>query len=171
MNIATSTADRAFSLWLGFERALIRGLDRFAARFGPARNRPSHLRTGIRGENEALFFLRGQGYTIVARRWRCTEERGDLDLVAWDGECLCFIEVKARTARDMSPAESSIDREKQRALQAMANAFMRRMPRDERENLIVRFDAVSVYLLPHAVECELERDAFALYPLRSKPPR
>jgi putative endonuclease len=159
------------SLWLDLERSALRGLDRFAARFGPARTRPAHLRTGIRGENEALFFLRRHGYTIVARRWRCTEERGDLDLIAWEANCLCFIEVKSRTARDTSPAESAIDREKQRALQAMAKAYMRRMPREEREGLIVRFDAVAVYLLPRAVECELERDSFPLHPLRSKEPR
>jgi len=146
--------------WLQLERSAIRGLDAFAARFGPARTRPAHLRTGIRGENEALFFLRAHGYIVIARRWRCTEERGDLDLVAWDGDTLCFIEVKARTKRDMTPAESAVDRDKENMVRTMANAYMRRMPRDERADLLVRFDLVSVYLLSSGVECDLLRDAF-----------
>jgi putative endonuclease len=163
------------TLWLNLERAVLRQLDSFGARFGPARHTPTHLRTGQRGEMEALFHLRHNGYTIAARRWRCTEERGDLDLVGWEPcspfqpATLCFIEVKTRTARDLSPPESSVDREKQHHLRAMASAFVRRMPRDQRHSTPIRFDIVSVYLLRAGVECELLRNAFPYRtPARSK---
>jgi putative endonuclease len=150
------------ALWLNLERTALRGLETFGSRFGPARRRAPHLRTGLRGETEALFFLRHLGYTIVARRWRCTEERGDLDLVAWDGDTLAFIEVKSRSTRDpLLPAEASVDRDKQRMLRAMAFAYLRRQPREQRETTPIRFDIVSVYFHPTGVQCELLRDAFA----------
>ncbi len=145
------------SLWLGLERSALRGVEAFGERFGPGRALPEHLRAGRRGEMEALFFLRGQGYVVVARRWRCTEEKGDLDLVGWDGETLCFVEVKTRSARSLVPAEMSVDRDKQRMLRAMGRAYLRRMSREERENVVTRIDVVSVYLLASGVECELFR--------------
>jgi len=62
----------------------------------------------VRGEEEALFHLRRQGYTIVARRWMSPKARGDVDLIG-GGEWLCFIELKARTGRDRVPAEFAVD--------------------------------------------------------------
>ena len=64
------------------------------------RRRPgtaTHLVTGERGEREALFHLRKLGYVIVARRWKTAKLWGDVDLIAWDGEYLCFVEVKTRS--------------------------------------------------------------------------
>jgi len=125
---------------------------------------PAHLQVGIRGEFEALFFLRRQGFTIAERRWRSPELNGDLDLIAWEGDgnrqTLCFIEVKTRTARDMTPAALAVDAAKRRMLQQMAASYLRSLPQRYREGLLVRFDIVSVYLLGEKVECELVRDAF-----------
>src|SRR5437868_6338146 len=56
-----------------------------------------HLETGLLGERAALFELGRRGYLVVARRWISIRHRGDLDLIAWQGDCLCFIEVKTRT--------------------------------------------------------------------------
>ena len=86
--------------------------------------------------------------------------RGDLDLIGWEGETLCFVEVKARTARDFAPARSAIDDEKKRMLRRMARAYRRTLPRGERLTTPVRFDIVSVYLLGETVDCELIRNAF-----------
>ena len=87
-----------------------------------------HLLTGERGEDAAFFHLRGLGYTIVARRWRSERQAGDLDLVAWDGDTLVIFEVKARTARDLYPAEVQVDPHKQTILRRMAHAFLLQMP-------------------------------------------
>jgi len=143
-SISPRTISRTSHLWLNLERAALRSLDTFGSRFGPARRIPPHLRTGTRGEMEALFHLRQQNYTVIARRWRCTEERGDLDLVAWESATLCFIEVKTRTTPNLIPAEFAVDRDKERQLRAMARAFQRRMPRTP-EPPQIRFDIVSVY--------------------------
>ncbi len=126
------------------ERAL-GGLGRMARSRGGA-GVPAHLETGIEGEDTAFFYLRRKGYVIVARRWACGERPGDVDLIAWDGTLLCFFEVKTRTAQDMTPAESAVDRHKRHTLRRLARAYLRHLPGDERPE--VRFDVVSVYLVP-----------------------
>jgi putative endonuclease len=128
---------------------------------------PPHLLTGERGEDAAFFHLRDLGYTIVARRWRSERLASDLDLVAWDGDTLVIVEVKTRTARDLAPAESQVDPHKQRQLRLMAAAYIRQLPERHRGNIPVRFDVLSVYLLPAATEFDHFRDAFP----RQAPPR
>jgi putative endonuclease len=118
------------------------------------RELPAHLRTGERGEDEAFFYLRKLGYTVVARRWRSERLRGDLDLVAWDGDTLVIFEVKTRTARDMAPAETAIDAEKERMLRRMSAAYIRQFPPRHRDRVQSRFDVVAVYLLGSGVEFE-----------------
>ena len=100
------------------------------------------------------------GYTVVARRWKTAKLRGDLDLIGWDGERLCFVEVKARGGRDSMTAEAAVDRDKQEMLRRMARAYLRSFPERLRADIPVRFDVVSVYLLASGVECELYRGAF-----------
>jgi len=128
------------------------------------RRRPStaeHLVTGLRGEREALFHLRSLGYTIVARRWKSVKLRGDVDLIGWDEDRLCFIEVKTRTGRDpLAPAESAVDADKQEMLRKMARAYLRSFPEKLRHEVPVRFDIVSVYLQPQVVEFDVYKGAF-----------
>ncbi len=127
-------------------------------------SKPAHLRTGERGEHLAYFFLRDLGYTVVARRWHSARLRGDLDLVAWDGDTLVTLEVKTRTARDLAPAESAVDRDKQRMLRQMALAYRRRLPKPWRDHVPLRFDLLSVYDLPTGPEFEHTPNAFPLTP-------
>ena len=121
---------------------------------------PAHLATGERGEREALFHLRKLGYTVVARRWRNPKLWGDIDLIGWDGEWLCFVEVKTRSGRHAVAAESAVDRDKQDMLRKMARAYLRGFPEKLRADVRVRFDVISVYLLPTGVDFELYRGAF-----------
>src|SRR5579875_1681219 len=124
--------------------------------------KPAHLLTGERGEDLAYFHLRGLGYTVVARRWHSARLKGDLDLVAWDGDTLVIFEIKTRTARDLAPAETAVDPPKRRMLRRMALAFRRRLPEPWRDLVPLRFDVVSVYDLPGGVEFEHLPNAFAL---------
>ena len=123
--------------------------------------KPAHLLTGERGEDAAYYHLRGLGYTIVARRWTAERLRGDLDLVAWDGPQLVIFEVKTRTARDLAPADTSVDQHKRQTLRKMASAYLRQFPSTLRSSIPVRFDILSVYLLPAGAEFEHLRDAFS----------
>jgi putative endonuclease len=108
---------------------------------------PEHLKTGVRGEQQALLHLRGLGYVVVAQRWKTPRLRGDVDLIAWDGDCLCFIEVKTRAQRDpMYPAELAVDEEKRRMLRRMAGAYLKGLRRGRRAEPKARFDLLLVYL-------------------------
>jgi putative endonuclease len=100
------------------------------------------------------------GYTIVARRWKSAKIWGDVDLIGWDGAWLCFVEVKTRSGRDAMTAESAVDGEKQDMLRRMARSYLRGFPERLRADVPVRFDVVSVYLLPTGVEFHLYRGAF-----------
>ena len=91
---------------LTLQRACVMDFGTLARRLGRDRRQPAHLDLGERGELEALFFLRRQGYIVMARRWRAPELSGDLDLVAWEGDTLCFIEVKTRLPARPDPGSA-----------------------------------------------------------------
>lgn len=90
-------------------RFTIRVLDRIADRVLGEGGRPEHQKTGRRGEEEAYFHLRKLGYVMVARNYRSPRRRGEIDLVGWDGDVLCFVEVKTRTTHDVKPAEAAVN--------------------------------------------------------------
>jgi putative endonuclease len=102
-----------------------------------------HLVTGRRGERAAFFYLRRLGFVVTARGWRTPRARGDLDLIAWEKDVLCFIEVKTRTTRAVAPAEAAVNGEKKRMLRKMAHYYVRQLPR---RDVPVRFDILSIYL-------------------------
>jgi putative endonuclease len=147
------TLGRTGRAWIDIQVWAMRRLERRQQGAG-------HLATGERGEWEALFHLRKRGYIVVARRWKSAKLRGDVDLIGWDGDQLCFIEVKTRSGRDAMTAESAVDGDKQDMLRRMARAYMRGFPERPRAGVPTRFDVVSVYLLPSGVEFELYRGAF-----------
>jgi putative endonuclease len=142
--------------WL--ERTL-NGLDWMTLRRGRAESLPAHLVTGIKGEDSAFFYLRRKGYTVVARRWSSGDAPGDIDLIAWQGPMLCFVEVKTRTAHDLTPAEAAVDGHKRAVLTRLARRYVRQLP--QKTAPPVRFDVVSVYLVPgHEAELVHYESAF-----------
>jgi len=147
-------------LWIGAQEWGLGRMDRLASRRrrGPAM--APHLAVGLRGERAALFELRRRGYVVVARRWTSAKLRGDIDLIAWHWEHLCFIEVKTRTARDMTPAESAVDEDKREMLRGLARVYRQTFPEPERKTIPVRFDVVSVYSLAGTTEFEIFEGAF-----------
>src|ERR1043166_4595485 len=53
--------------------------------------------TGVRGETFAYWYLRRQGYVMIARNFTVPGLKGEIDLVGYDGQVLVFVEVKTRT--------------------------------------------------------------------------
>jgi putative endonuclease len=157
-----SSIARARRWSLAVERWVLLHLQGLALRSGRIRPDAQHLAIGKRGELEALFFLRAQGYRMAERRWRSRGLNGDLDLVAWDGETLAVVEVKTRTRRDFFAAESTINEVKRKMLFRMAQAYTRSIPEWEKEPAPLRFDVVAVYLIEGKVDCILTRNAFSL---------
>jgi putative endonuclease len=148
------------AMWIELQAKAMRGMESLAARRASRKSGPAHLETGELGEREALFHLRGLGYTVVARRWKSAKLWGDIDLVGWEGSTLCFVEVKTRSGRKAMPAESAVDRDKREMLRRMARAYLKGFPEKLRAEVPVRFDVVSVYLLPSGAEFDLYRGAF-----------
>jgi putative endonuclease len=132
----------------GLLERTIAGLDSLATIRGRASDEPDHLTTGIEGEDVARLYLQRKDYIVVARRWSSGNLPGDLDLIAWQGPLLCFVEVKTRTAHDMAPAEAAIDRHKRNVLRRLARQYVRQLP--GKISPQGRFDVISVYLLPGA---------------------
>jgi putative endonuclease len=130
--------------------------DSLAVRLRRGSMRPAHLEVGRRGEEAAFFYLRRLGYIVVARGWRSAKVRGDLDLVAWEGTTLCFIEVKTRTSRSFATAEAAVDEDKIRMLRRMARQYLHVLPIVPDQ---VRFDVLSIYYEAEA-SFELIRSAF-----------
>jgi putative endonuclease len=138
-------------------RLITAAIERMAQLFRREHGGPAHLRRGRQGEDMAYYFLRRQGYTMIARNWRCKAHKGEIDLIGWEGNTLCFIEVKTRSSHAVKPAEAAVDHAKQVELRRMAAEFLRgRTPRPHS-----RFDVVSVYLVPGtAPQIDLFKEVF-----------
>jgi putative endonuclease len=142
-----------------FTHLAIRALDSLSGLL-PRRNAVApHLRTGARGEEEAYFYLRRQGFIVIARNYRTPRSHSELDMVAWDGETLCFIEVKTRSSRGYLPAEAAVDFEKRQDLSRVARDFLRKLSPPPP----YRFDIISVYLEPgRKPDIVLFKNAFSM---------
>ena len=81
------------------------------------------------------------GYVIVARNFRSPRCHGEIDLIGWEGDILCFIEVKTRTSHNVKTAEAAVDRHKRREVAEVAREYLKRLPVQPEW----RFDIVSVY--------------------------
>ncbi|HTU43055.1 MAG TPA: YraN family protein [Candidatus Aquilonibacter sp.] len=139
-------------------RAVLRFLDWLADRALAPSKLAAHHKTGRRGEEAAYFYLRKRGYTMVARNFRSPRHRGEIDLIGWEDDVLCFVEVKTRTTRDVKPGEAAVDRHKRRQVAAVAREYLRRYP----PSCQWRFDVVSVYYehsQSHQPQIELFRNA------------
>ena len=105
---------------------------------------------GPRSEDRACDYLRAQGYRLLARNWRVS--RGEIDIIAREGETLVFVEVKARSGKGFGGPEAAVHPAKQRRLIEAARAFIAETACE----LPMRFDVVAV----EGDSIRLHRDAF-----------
>src|ERR1700761_6296292 len=121
---------------------LIPAIDRWSGRKTlQQQDSNAHLALGEQGEEAVYFHLRKKAGRVVPRRWRSSRQPGDLDLVCWEGDTLCFVEVKTRSRTDVATAESSVDADKRRMIRRMARLYMAGV-RAAAEH--VRFDILTV---------------------------
>jgi putative endonuclease len=100
-------------------------------------NRQAAERRGRRSETWAAIFLMAKGYRILGRRVRT--RAGEIDLVARSPSgVLCFVEVKARAARELA-ADSLAPRQQARIARAAA-MFLARKPALSSKGM--RFDVI-----------------------------
>lgn len=128
---------------------IIFAMVRFAARKGLVDPRGEESpkqqarRTGVRGETYAYWYLRRHGYTLVARNFTMAGVKGEIDMAAYDGSTLAFVEVKTRSpsAPGRATPEEAVDAEKRRNLVRMAQAFLRARHLDSSD---CRFDVLAI---------------------------
>ena len=110
---------------------------------------------GKTGEDLACRELERRGYAIVARRWR--RSRGEIDIVARDGETIVFVEVKARDGRGFGDAGEAVTMLKRRRLTQLATEYLARA---RALDAPCRFDVVSIQLESGQPIVEVYQNAF-----------
>ena len=99
-----------------------------------------HNDLGKWGEEFAANYLVDKGYTLYERDWKFGKR--DLDIVAYNPNhtILVFIEVKTRSANELSLPEQAVTKQKMKSVALAANAFIKeRNITDE-----VQFDVISI---------------------------
>lgn len=74
------------------------------------------------GESVAAIRLESKGFRIQERNWRCA--RGEIDIVAYDGDELAFVEVKTRRGRELGTPEEALTSQKGRKLIELAQIYL-----------------------------------------------
>ena len=127
-----------------------------------SRPEPRRQELGRRGEQLALRRLRSEGYAI--EKTNVSFPVGEIDIVARDGEVLCFVEVRSASSRDWGGALASITDRKRRRLIRAAQWYLQRL---RALPLETRFDLVGIQWDAHADPAvELIRGAFWLDEVR-----
>jgi putative endonuclease len=128
------------------------------------KSKKSHLTLGQQGEAYAAAYIEQSGYRLVAANFKLPIGRSkqaavitaELDLVAYDQNVLCFIEVKTRTSDWFATPEVNVDKRKRRQIARAARAYRQMF---ELEDAPYRYDVVTV-ILREGVKSAPEVDLF-----------
>ncbi len=96
---------------------------------------------GTEGEILAANYIEDKGYEIIKRNYRCPI--GEIDLIARDGECLVFIEVRCRWSRLFGTPEESITKKKRERLAKIAQYYL---SKELCREVLCRFDFIGMEL-------------------------
>lgn len=96
---------------------------------------------GKTGEALASNYLKKCGYHILAKNYRT--KMGEIDIVARDGACLVFVEVKTRQSNAYGLPEESVTIKKMHKLTRLAQLYI---GNKRLYNLEARFDVVSILI-------------------------
>jgi putative endonuclease len=103
--------------------------------------KPEHLRRGELGERAAKKHLQSIGLKFLTANFR--SDRGEVDLVFRDDDCLVFVEVKARSSEGWTRPAAAVDARKRRLLAQTALDYLKLLRNPE---VKIRFDIVEVLL-------------------------
>ena len=117
---------------------------------------------GPLGESYAAAYLEQLGYRLVAanftlpvgRNRRGTVITAEIDLVAYDGDTLCFVEVKTRASDWFAPPQVNVDLRKRRQIARAARAYRHMLGIEDQP---YRYDVLTV-ILDDAPQVELLRN-------------
>ena len=101
----------------------------------------SRIKLGAQGEDLAVDYLKKKGLTIRVRNYR--KKTGEIDIIAQDGQCLVFIEVKTRKSLRFGQPYESVTLTKQAQISRVALDYI---TRNKLHDQPVRFDVISILL-------------------------
>ena len=107
---------------------------------------PLHLQYGVLGERAAKKHLKRQGLKFLTANFR--SERGEVDLVFRDSDCLVFVEVKTRSSEGWVRPAAAVNKERRQRLSRAALDYLRLLKKPQ---VKLRFDIVEVLLEEGAV--------------------
>lgn len=106
---------------------------------------------GAEGERLAAEFLIKQSYRLVLTNFKVPVGRnsrdaivtGEIDLIAYDGDKLCFVEVKTRSSDEFSSPLAAVDLRKQRQIVRTARVYRKIFHLSDTR---IRYDVISIVL-------------------------
>jgi len=116
-----------------------------------------NLVIGRSGEELAVAFLEKSGYKILARNYKT--RLGEIDIVAYDSDTICFVEVKTRRSDNYGLPQEAVGGFKQRQIAKAALAYLKENNLFPKKS---RFDIVCVFFAGDKPRLELIRNAFEL---------
>ena len=116
-----------------------------------------HLYLGESGEEAACALLKKNGYKILVRNYK--NKLGEIDIIAYDGDTICFIEVKSRRTDKFGLPQEAIFAPKQRKISRVALSYLKENNLFEKK---ARFDVISVIYSGDMPRLDLIKNAFEL---------
>jgi putative endonuclease len=119
----------------------------------------NRIKLGRVGEDEAVKFVKKQGYRILQTNYKT--KSGEIDIIAEDKKVVAFIEVKTRSTGEYGSPLDAVNYHKQNKIIQVANQFLVNYKVENRE---CRFDIVAIRSHtedPSTWEIELVKDAFS----------
>ncbi len=98
-----------------------------------------HNDLGRKGEAMAVRFLRRKHFEILETNWR--RGRGEIDIIARDGDVLVFVEVKTRTGNHFAQPEHFVSPLKMKHIAVMAAMYVEEMEFEGE----LRFDVIGIW--------------------------
>lgn len=110
---------------------------------------------GRQAENIVREYLISKGYTVREQNWTPKTSKSEIDIIAQKGDILAFVEVKARSDRDLDPADA-ITADKIKKVVRGANSYLETQEYD----FFYRFDVATVSGNPEDYVLDYLEDAF-----------
>lgn len=114
------------------------------------------IQLGRIGEEAAADFLKQHGYVIIERNF--SNYLGEIDIIATDGDVLCFVEVKTRNSDRLGSPFEAVPLAKQRKIGRVALSYLQYKGLSDKK---ARFDVIAVIVNDQcAPSVEIIKNAF-----------
>lgn len=97
---------------------------------------------GTIGEEIAAEYLENNNYKIIEKNFRY-KRLGEIDIISWENDNICFIEVKTRCTLKYGLPRESVNFKKRENIKKLAQIYINRHNMHDKN---IRFDVVEIYM-------------------------